>query len=116
MNFEELSEQEILDIANPIMDNLMEASTRIDHERHVRDFNKRMLKIVTRDHLNEVCVNYQAEKGFFARREPVAVFRRPESAAIIWKQYFTKAPGEHVAEMVLVYEDGRFLVDHAMVF
>ena len=56
MNFEEMSEQEILDIANPIMDNLMEASTDIDYERHVRDFNKRMLKIVTRYHLNEVCV------------------------------------------------------------
>lgn|SRR5690554_4097297 len=116
MNFEEMSEREILDIANPIMDNLMEASTNIDHERHVRDFSTRMLKIVRRDSLNEVCIKYQAEKGFFAERELVAVFRRPESAAIIWKQYFTKIPGEHVAEMVLVYENGRFLVDHAMVF
>ena len=116
MNFEEMSEQEILDIANPIMDNLMEASKDIDYERHVRDFNKRMLKIVTRDHLNEVCVKYQAEQGFFAEREFVAVFRRPESAAIIWKQSYTNAPGEHVAEMVLVYENERFLVDHAMVF
>jgi len=116
MNFEEMSELEILDIANPIMDNLMEASTKIDHERHVRDFSKRMLKIVTRDYLDEICVSYQAEKGFFSGREVVAVFRRPESAAIVWKQYYTKAPGEHVAEMVLVHEDGRFLVDHAMVF
>ena len=59
---------------------------------------------------------YQAEKGFFAQREPIAVFRRPESAAIVWKQYYTKAPGEHVAEMILVYEDGCYLVDHVMVF
>ncbi|KHT62080.1 hypothetical protein RJ45_19370 [Photobacterium gaetbulicola] len=116
MNFQEMSEKEILDIANPIMDNLMEASTNIDYELHVRDFSKRMLKIVTRDHLNEICVKYQAEKGFFAEREFVAVFKRPDSAAIVWKQYYTKAAGEHVAEMVLVYEDGRYLVDHAMVF
>lgn len=116
MNFQKMSEQEIWDIANPIMDNLMEASTKIDHEQHVRDFNKRMLKIVTKDHLNEVCVKYQAEKGFFAHREPVAVFRRPDSAAIVWKQFYTKAEGEYVAEIVLVYEDGRFLVDHAWVY
>jgi len=38
MNFEEMSDDEILNIANPIMDNLMEASTDIDHERHIRDF------------------------------------------------------------------------------
>ncbi len=116
MNFELMSEKEILDIANPIMDNLMEASTNIDYEMHVRDFNKRMLKIVTRDHLNEICVKYQTEKGFFAERELVAVFRRPDSAAIVWKQYYTKAKGEYVAEMVLVYEGGRYLVDHAMIF
>lgn len=116
MNFEKMSEKEIIDIATPIMDNLMEASTDINYEKHVQDFNKRMLKIVTRDYLNKICVKYQAEKGFFAKRELVAVFRRPESAAIVWRQYYTKAPGEHVAEMVLVYENDRFLVDHAMVF
>jgi hypothetical protein len=31
MNFEEMSEKEIMDIANPIMDNLMQASTDTDH-------------------------------------------------------------------------------------
>ncbi|EDP60010.1 hypothetical protein [Vibrio sp. AND4] len=116
MNFQEMSEQEILAIANPIMDNLMEASTNIDHEGHVRDFSKRMLKIVTPDYLNDICVKYQAEKGFFAEREFVAVFKRQDSAAIVWKQFYTKSQGEFVAEMVLVYEDGRYLVDHAMVF
>ena len=116
MNFENMSEKEILDIANPIMDNLMEGSTEIDHGKHVKDFNKRMLKIVTRDHLSEICVKYQAEKGFFAERIPIAVFKRPGSAAIVWKQSFTKVSGEYVAEMVLVHENGKFLVDHAMVF
>lgn len=116
MDFEAMSEAAIMEIANPIMDNLMEASTEIDYDKHVRDFNARMLKIVTRDHLNEVCVNYQAHKGFFAERSLVAIFRRPDSAVIVWKQSFTKAQGEYVAQMVLVFEDGRFLVDHAMVF
>lgn len=55
MNFEDLSDQQILDIANPIMDNLMDASTRIDHENHVRDFTNRMKEIVTKDYLQKVC-------------------------------------------------------------
>jgi hypothetical protein len=42
MNFEDMSDVEILDIAIPIMDNLMEASTRSDYEAHVRDFSDRM--------------------------------------------------------------------------
>jgi hypothetical protein len=116
MNFEEMSEKEIFDIANPIMDNLMGASTEIDHERHTKDFTDRMKNIVTKEYLQGVCEHYQAEKGYFSKREPVAVFRRPDSAAIVWKQSFTKAQGEFVAEMVLVNKDGKYLVDHTMVF
>lgn len=116
MNFEKMTEKEILDIATPIMNNLMDASTRIDHESHTRDFTDRMKTIVTKKHLQKVCEHYQAEKGFFSEREPIAVCRRPDSAAIIWKQLFTKAKGEFVAEMVLVHQNGRYLCDHVMVF
>jgi hypothetical protein len=116
MNFESMSEKEILDIANPIMDNLMEASTDIDHKRHTKDFTERLKNIVTEEHLQKVCKNYQAEKGFFGERNPVAVFKRPDSVAIVWKQSFTKAKGEFVAEMVLVHQDGKVLCDHTMVF
>lgn len=111
-----MSDEQILGIANPIMDNLMEASTAIDYERHVRDFTERLKGIVTKEHLQRVCETYQREKGYFSRREPIAVFRRPGAAVIVWKQWFTKSEGEFVAEMLLVEKDGKCLVDHAMVF
>ena len=116
MILENMSEAEILSIANPIMDNLMDASTAIDHERHIRDFSERMKALVTKEYLQKVCEKYQREKGYFSRREPVAVFKRPGGAAIIWRQWFTNAPGEFVAEMLLVEKDGKFVVDHAIVF
>lgn len=116
MSLDSMSDEDILRVANPIMDNLMEASTVIDHERHIRDFSERMKAIVTKDHLQKVCEKYQREKGYFSRRDPVAVFKRPGAAAIVWKQRFTKAPGEFVAEMLLIEKDGAFLVDHVMVF
>lgn len=116
MSFENMSEDEILSIANPIMDNLMEASTEINHEKHTADFTERLKSMVTKDHLQKICEKYQSEKGYFSSREIVDVFKRPDSAAIIWKQYFTKAKGEFVAEMVLVKVDGKYKCDHVMVF
>ncbi|SPP65357.1 hypothetical protein [Nitrospira lenta] len=110
------SDAEILAIANPLMDNLMEASTAIDHARHVRDFTERLKAIVQKDYLEHVCRQYQREKGFFGARVVVAIFRRPDSIAIVWRQQFTKVPGDYVAEMVLVQQDARYLVDHVMVF
>ena len=116
MKFDHMSDAEIFALANPIMDNLMEASTAIDHERHIRDFSDRMKNIVTKGYFQKVCENYQRERGYFAVREPVAAFKRPGAVAIVWKQQFTKAPGEFVAEMLLVERDGKYLVDHTMVF
>ncbi|HEY7533892.1 MAG TPA: hypothetical protein VH681_14045 [Nitrospiraceae bacterium] len=110
------SDEEILHIANPIMNNLMDASTVIDHARHVADFTDRLKAIVTREYLEKVCRQYQREKGYFAGREAVAIFRRPHSIAVVWKQRFTKQAGEFVAEMVMVEKNGRYLVDHVMVF
>ncbi|PXW87767.1 hypothetical protein C8R34_10915 [Nitrosomonas sp. Nm84] len=116
VSFESMSDQQIWGIANPIMDNLMDASTQLDHARHVRDFTDRMKAIVTPAYLQRVCQQYQSEKGYFSHRVPVAVFKRPNSVAMVWKQSFTKASGEFVAEMVLVHQNGKYWVDHVMVF
>lgn len=116
MTLGSMSDDEILLVANPIMDNLMDASTMIDHERHIRNFSDRMKAIVTKEYLQNVCEKYQREKGYFSRRQPVAVFKRAGAVAIIWKQWFTKVPGEFVAEMLLIEKDGTFLVDHVVVF
>jgi len=109
------SDAEILSVADPIMDNLMDASAVMDHERHVRDFTDRAKSVLPKERLRTICEDYQSTKGFFAKREFVAIFRRPESVAIVWKQWFTKHPGEFVAELVLVQKDDRCLVDHVMV-
>jgi hypothetical protein len=116
MDLAKKSDEEILAVADPIMDNLMEASTAIDYERHTRDFTERAKSVLSKSALESICKQYQSTKGFFAKREFVAAFRRPESVVVVWRQAFTKAPGEFVAELVLVQQDGKYLVDHVMVF
>ncbi len=116
MDLAQKSDEEILSVANPIMDNLMDASTAIDYERHVRDFTDRAKSVLSKERLQEICKKYQSEKGFFGKREFVAIFRRSDSVVLVWKQWFIKQPGEFVAELLLVQKNGRYLVDHVMVF
>jgi len=116
MDLAQKTDEEILAVANPIMDNLMEASTAIDYERHTRDFTERAKGMLSKSALESICAQYQSTKGFFAQREFVAAFKRPESIAVVWRQTFTKAPGEFVAELVLVQQGGKYLVDRVMVF
>jgi len=115
MNFEEMSEEKIIELANSMMDNLMDASTSIDHERHVRNFTERLKSIVTKEHLKKVCELYQKEKGFFAERNIITVLRRPTSVMVIWKQKFTKVSGEYLAELIIVHKKGKYLIDHTWV-
>lgn len=116
MDLAQKSDAEILAVATPIMDNLMDASTAIDYDRHIRDFTDRLKSVLSRESLQSICEHYQSTKGFFAEREFVAAFRRPDSVAVIWRQRFTKQQGEFVAEMVLVQGSDGYLVDHVMVF
>lgn len=116
MDLAEQSDQGILAIANPIMDALMNASTARDYDCHVRDFTDRARAAPPKDRFEVVCAAYQADKGFFTGREFVAVFRRPASIAVVWRQGFSRQAGEFVAELVLVQAGDRYLVDHVMVF
>ncbi len=116
MDFTEMTDKQILTIVEPIMDNLMDASTNINHEQHVRDFTDRLKNIVTPAHLEKVCQRYQTEKGYFTQRQFVSVFKRPEAVAVVWKQGFSKVKGEFVAELLLIKENERYLVDHTMIF
>ena len=72
--------------------------------------------IVTADRLEEMCSDYQARIGFFEQREVVGIFRRASSVAVVWRQWSSKTDDEYVAEIVIVEKDGRYLVDHAMIF
>ena len=115
MNWLAMSESEILAIANPIMDNLMVASSEIDHARHVRDFTEKLKAIVTKANLEAQCKEYQATLGNFAGREFVAVFRKETDAAIFWKQKYTKSTGEHIAFLRLISDNGKILVQNVSV-
>ena len=116
MNLTSMSNEEILRIVDPIMDNLMQGSTEIDHEKHSRDFTERLKKIVTPDRLQKMCTDYQAKWGYFQEREFVALFRREDSLAVVWKQRCSKTQNEYVAEAVFIERNGKYLVDHAMVY
>lgn len=116
MNLLDKTDSQILEIVIPIMDNMMQGSTEIDHAKHCHDFTDRMRAIISKEWLEYVCKDYQSKWGLFGKREFVALFRRKESIAIIWRQYCSNTSDEYVAEVVFVEHEDRILIDHAMVF
>lgn len=110
MDFSKLSDKEILDIANPLMDNLMEGSSERDYEKHSRDFTDRLKSIVTKENLEKQLS--ENTLGEFTKREFLSIIRKKNAIFVLWKQWFSKSSDEFMAEIIIVHRDGRFLVDH----
>jgi len=110
MNWLEMSESEILAIAEPIMDNLMQASTDIDYEKHVRDFSDNMKGIVTKENFEQQCKSYQKVLGYFAERELMGLIRKTTDVRIFWKQRYTISGNEYLAFLHLMVQDGDIKV------
>jgi len=110
MNWLNMTDEEILKIANPIMDNLMQASTDIDHTKHVKDFSVHLKSIVTKDNLQKQCKQYQQELGYFSKRELVGIFKKIDDVRVFWKQWYTKSANEYVAFIHLKNNNGKIEV------
>lgn len=110
MNWLNMTDDEVMDIAKPIMDNLMQASTDIDHEKHVKDFSEHLKSIVTKENLQKQCKEYQEELGFFSKRELVGIFKKANDVRVFWKQWYTKSTDEYVAFIHLINNNGNIEV------
>lgn len=87
MELAQRTDAEILAVVEPIMDNLMDASTAIDYPRHVRDFTERAKSRLSEDGLRAICA-VPADAGVLrparaGRDLPAAGFGRGRMAAVV---------------------------------
>ena len=109
------SDDEIINVATPIMDNLMEGSTEINHEKHILNHTERAKKAIPNEELERQCKKYQSEFGLFADRKIMGVTRHNDYVNIVWKQQMTKSPDEFLAILSLVQDGDKYLVDRCWV-
>lgn len=110
MNWLKLSETDVLKIVDPIMNNIMESSTNIDHEKHVRDFSENMKAIVTKEELENQCVDYQKRLGVFTKRELIGIIRKKNDVRVFWRQWYSKSDDEFLAFIHLMKRGEKFEV------
>ncbi|MEO1685387.1 MAG: hypothetical protein AAFS06_19275 [Cyanobacteria bacterium J06631_12] len=115
MKLAEQSDSEILKVANPIMNNLMEASTDIDFEKHTKDFSDRIKKNFTKEDFQKQCQGYQSKLGIFADREFMGTTRHDKLVNVYWKQRLSKTEDEFLATLSLSQQGSRYVVERAYV-
>jgi hypothetical protein len=110
MALHQQSDNDLIQLATPIMDNLIDGSTKKDWAKHTRDFTESARAGLSETELLRQCEAYQASHGHFANRELMGLIRHPDYISVYWKQRMTSVPGEYLAVLSLVEVNGEVRV------
>ena len=113
MKFTEMTEQEILNLVEPLMDNCLKGSNEENHAKHVKDFTDRMKNIVTPENLKQQLSH--KPRAYFTERKFLYLFRRKNSIGIVWKQSISTTDDELINQAIFVERDHKILIDHCMI-
>ena len=105
MHLTKMTEKEILELINPLMDNCLAGSNEDNHDKHVKDFTGRMKAIVTPENLKNQLA--QTPRAYFTHREFVHLFRRENSIGVVWKQFISTSSDELMNQAIFALPKGQ---------
>ena len=116
MNLLEKSDQEIIDIANPIWDNLVRSSNTKDYGGFTKDFSSQMLFGANEVELGKQWANNKLLTDLSDKKEVFGCLRRDLHVTVLFKQTSNTVPGEFLGRLVLGVEDDEIKVFGATIF
>ena len=116
MNLLEKTDQEIIDIANPIWDNLVKSSNIKDYGGFTKDFSSQMLFGANEVELGKQWANNKLLTDLSDKTEVFGCLRRDLYVTILFRQKSNTVPGEFLGRLVLGVEDDEVKVFGATIF
>ena len=116
MSFTSKSDEQIIEIANPIWQNLIKSSNMKDYGGFTKDFSSQMLFGANEVELGKQWANNDLISSLSEGCKALGCLRRGQHITILYKQTSTKIPGEFVGRLVLGEEGGEVKVFGATIF
>ena len=116
MNLLEKSDEEIIDLAKPIWENLGKSSNIKDYGGFTRDFSSQMLYGANEVELGKQWASNDLISSLSEDCKAFGCLKRGLYVTILYKQTSTKLPGEILGRLVLGEEDSLVKVFGATIF
>ena len=116
MNLLEKSDEEIIEIANPIWDNLVKTSNIKDFGGFTKDFSSQMLFGANEVEIGKQWANNKLLTSLSNKKEVFGCLRRNLHVTVLYKQTSNKVPGEFLGRLVLGVEDDKVKIFGATIF
>ena len=116
MNLLEKSDEEIIDLAKPIWENLVKSSNIKDYGGFTRDFSSQMLFGANEVELGKQWSNNKLLTSLSDKYEVFGCLRRNLHVTVLFKQSSETIPGEFLGRLVLGIEDDEIKVFGATIY
>ena len=116
MNLLEKSDEKIIEIANPIWDNLVKTSNIKDFGGFTKDFSSQMLFGANEVEIGKQWANNKLLTSLSDKKEVFGCLRRNLHVTVLYKQTSNTVPGEFLGRLVLGVEDSEVKVFGATIY
>ena len=110
------TDEEIIQIANPIWDNLVNSSNIKDYGGFTRDFSSQMLFGANEVELGKQWANNKLLTSLSDKKEVLGCLKRNLHVTVLYKQTSNTMPGEFLGRLVLGVEDGAIKIFGATIY
>ena len=116
MKLVDKTDNEILEIANPLWDDLVKHSNNKDYQGFTKDFSARMLMGANEIEIGKQWANNEVITNLSNERQFLGCIRRDDFITVLYKQTSTKIQGEFLGRLVLGIEDNQVKIFGATIF
>ena len=110
------TDEEIIEIANPIWENLVRASNLKDYGGFTKNFSSQMLFGANEVELGKQWANNKLLTSLSDKKEVLGCLRRNLHITVLYKQTSKTVPGEFLGRLVLGVEDDEVKVFGATIY
>ena len=110
------TDEEIMEIANPIWDNLVRTSNQKDYGGFTRDFSSQMLFGANEVELGKQWTNNKLLTSLSEKKEVLGCLRRNSHVTVLYKQISNAVPGDFLGRLVLGVEGDEVKVFGATIY
>ncbi|MGD9670597.1 MAG: hypothetical protein AB7U75_16375 [Hyphomicrobiaceae bacterium] len=116
MNIIEKSDDEIVELAHPMWNNLIKFSNEGNYGEFVRNFSYALTNGLHEVEVGKQFANSDLTRNLSTDYDYLGIIRRGEHVTVLYRQRSTKRPGEWLGRLVLGYEEGEVRIFGASIF
>tara|TARA_Y100000590_G_scaffold306020_1_gene345206 strand:- start:293 stop:643 length:351 start_codon:yes stop_codon:yes gene_type:complete len=116
MKLLELTDQEILKVADPLWDDLIKTSNNKDYGGFTKNFSKQLLMGTDEVTLGKQWAGSEVLTSLSKERDFLGCLRRNEYVTVLYKQKSESVPGDFLGRLVLGIEGDEIKIYGATIF